>query len=143
MKKSILILLVLCSFYSFSQNMDQKDIPSIVKSKFASLYPSVTDVKWGKINLDNYECEFNNNGVETAVLIDNKGLIFETDTELKPSELPASVNDYILKNYAWKKLRESEKSVDGRGKVTYRVGIGVKEIELVFDYQGNFVRLSK
>ena len=143
MKRMILLMLVISGFYGYAQNVDTKDVPSIVRNKFAAAYSSVTDAKWGLTNINNYEAEFTINGIDTSVLYDNKGNILETYVVVKPSELPNPVTDFLAKNYAWKKIREAEKVTDGRGKVNFRVGVGVKEVELVFDYQGNFIRLSK
>ena len=143
MKKIFVIALILCGYFATAQNMDTKSVPSIVTAKFTSNYPSINDNKWGKVNMDNYETEFINNGIASSVLFDNKGNVLETVIVVKPIELPNPISDYIAKNYNWKKIREAEKVTDLHGKVSFRVGLGVKELELVFDYQGNFIRLSK
>ncbi len=143
MKKYILVLFLLCGFYGFSQNVDLKKLPSAVNNRFSSLYPNVTDNEWGKVNLDNYETEFVYKEELYSVLFDTKGLVLETFQQIKLTDLPAPVNEYITNNYAWKKILLASKVTDGRGKLTYRVTLGIDDIKLIFDYQGTFVRLSK
>ena len=143
MKKIFTLALIFISYFASAQNLEIKEVPSAVKNKFSSVYPSVNDNHWGRVNMDNYETEFINSGVETSVLFDNKGNILETNTAMKISELPNAVNTYVSKNYGWKKINEAERVTDGRGKMSFRVGIGVKELKLFFDYQGNFIRISK
>jgi hypothetical protein len=143
MKKGILILFVILSFHSFSQNMEYKKVPSAVINRFNTLYSTVTDNEWGKVNLDNYETEFEYKGVKTSVLFDTKGNVLQTYEIMKPTDIPSPINDYIEKNYFWKKIMLATKVIDGHGKMTYRITLGVDDIKLIFDYQGNFVRLSK
>ncbi len=143
MKKFFLIIFLLSGLFVSAQSIEDKDVPSAIKTKFISQYSDITNVSWGKINISNYEAEFENNGVETSVLFDIKGIIVETVNELKITELPKSVIDYINKNYSWKRIKHIVKITETTGKIYYRVGVGVRTVELVFDYQGNFVRLAK
>ena len=142
-KSVLLIFLVLYGFVLSARVLMRTMFPSAIKGKFNSFYPDVKNVRWGKLNISNYEAEFDNNGVETSILFDIKGLIVETENEMKLVELPKPVIEYINKNYPWKKIKDAVKITETTGKIYYRVGIGVKTTELVFDYQGSFIRLAK
>jgi hypothetical protein len=142
MRKLFLSILILSATVISAQNLDIKDLPSSVKSKFESQYPNIKDAKWGKV-VANYEAGFTHNGAETSVLYDIKGILLETVSEIKISELPATVIDYVNKNYGWKKIKHAVKIVDGNGRTSFRITIGVKGMDLVFDFQGNFLRQVK
>jgi hypothetical protein len=142
-KNCLFILLVLTVSLVSAQGIEDKEVPSAIKNKFNSIYPDAKDVHWGKPTVTNYEAEFDNNGVETSVLFDIKGLIIESQSFMKISDLPKSVTDYITKYYPWKKIKDAVKITETTGKIYYRVGIGVKTTELVFDYQGVFIRVAK
>lgn len=142
MRKILLYILILSTSIVKAQNLDFKDLPSAVKTKFETTYPEVKESKWGKA-VANYEGEFSLNGVETSVLLDVKGNVIETNTEIKISELNKNIIDYLNKNYGWKKIKNTVKITDINGRTTYRIGIGVKRLDLIFDYQGNFLRMLK
>ena len=143
MKKAVLILLVFCGYFAYPQGVDTKDVPVTIKSKFTKLFPSATNDKWGKVGKDSYECEFSNNGIETAVDFDLMGNLHETEMEVKLKDLPSAINEYVMKKYSWKKIKEAEEVTDEKGVVTYRVGVGIKARELIFDNKGNFLKQTK
>lgn len=138
MKKFILTSAVLAFFAltAFAGN----DVPAAVKTKFATLYPTITKAKWGKEGA-NYEAEFDVNEVETSVLFDAAGNVLETETEIKVTELPKSVTDYCAKTYAGKKIKEASKIVDNKGTVTYEAE--VDGMDRIFDVNGNFLKSNK
>lgn len=141
---SLLLVLLISSILLCSQNIDIKDLPTSVKTKFDTQFPvsNQKDVKWGKA-VNNYEAEFINNGVMTAAIFDIQGNLLEIASEFSINDLPKPVFDYLEKNYNWKKIKYAVMVVSGTGKVSYRIGIGIKELVLVFDFQGNFQRLVK
>jgi hypothetical protein len=116
------------------QKVKKEDVPAAITAKFATLYPSVTDVKWSKEDA-NYEAEFDLNKSEASVLIDSLGNLLETETEI--TTLPQVIQDYINKNLAGEKVKESSKIVDSAGKVTYEAEI--KGADYIFDEQGNLL----
>lgn len=77
----------------------------------------------------------------TAFLLFSLGLMALTRTELRISELPKPVTDYISKYYAAYSVSKAFKS-DNRGTITYEVCIsqGKKNIKLVFDKDSKFLR---
>ena len=123
-------LLALCSFAG-------TDVPSSVKTKFASLYPDVKKAKWSKED-NNYEAEFEVNEMETSVLFDAAGNVLETETEVPVSQLPPSVSDYCSKNFSGKKIKEASKIVDAKGAVKWEAEIDGKDH--LFDDSGKPVQ---
>lgn len=138
MKKILLtaMAIALVAVYSFAGT----DVPAAVKTKFASLYPTIKKAKWDKEDA-NYEAEFEMNEVETSVLFDAAGNVLETETEIKISELPKAVQDYCAKTWPGKKIAEASKIVDSKGTVTYEAEID--KTDQIFDAGGNFVKSQK
>ncbi|WP_018621533.1 PepSY-like domain-containing protein [Spirosoma luteum] len=112
-------------------------VPAAVKATVAKLYPGVKDVKWEKED-GNYEAGLTHNGKKLSLVIDAKGNVLETETTIMGSALPASVQEYVAKHYAGKKIKEAAEIVDAKGKKTYEAEIGGKD--LIFDAKGQFIK---
>lgn len=138
MKKISTMLTSIAFFFSgYTQQLKESDIPTTVKSTFASMYPGVSNVKWVKED-DKYEAEFKQNKKGVSVLLDAAGKIEQTETEITLSTLPTAVTDYVSKNLNGKKIKEASKMVDSAGIVTYEAEVG--GIDYLFDMNGNFIK---
>lgn len=109
-----------------------QSIPASAKSAFAKLHPQATSVKWDKEDGD-YEASFKENGKSMSVVMNGKGTLKETETDIAVSELPASVRDYVAKQMPGKKIKEAAIIVDASGK-KYEAEVGGKD--LLFDMAG-------
>ena len=141
MKKTVVILIaLLIGTTAYSQKVKEKNVPNVVKMAFSKAYPNADDIEWEKEGT-NYEVEFETDEVEYSVLYDANGVLIETEIEIKNSQLPEKVKEYLKVNYANKKIREASKITDAKGIVTYEAEI--KGIDLIFDANGNFVKEVK
>lgn len=142
--KNLLVLLVLVfSTTMFAQKEEKvKTVtpPATVKEAFMKKYPMVKKVKWEK-EAANYEAGFDLNKVETSVLIDEKGRILETESEIEVAKLSKPITDYIAKNYPKQKIKEAAMIVDIKNNVTYEAE--VKGLDLLFDENGKFIKATK
>ncbi len=143
--KSILMMAVsiLTINCANAQKMNEADVPASVKSGFAKKYPGTKVEKWEKEGTD-YEAEFHLNKVESSAVLDANGVFKELEQEIKTSELPKSVTDYCIKNYADYKLSEAEKITDAGGKIMYEAEMskGEEHFDAIFDDKGNFLKKS-
>jgi hypothetical protein len=115
-------------------------VPAVVKAKIKELYPSVKEVKWEKEN-GNYEAEIEQKGSsDVSVVLDVKGTVLETETEIKVAELPEAARAYITKNIANAKIKEAAKIVKADNTVEYEAEIGKKDY--IFDSNGQFLRVQ-
>lgn len=145
MKKSILLLVFIINFSlftirSFAQAPSQIEVPTIVKDKLINLYPNAKDIKWEKED-KNYEANFMSSRTKMSVEIDEKGNVISTETEIRSVQLPKPAQDYILKNFGWKKIERTIKEVDAKNVISFEVKIDKKE--LIFDEKGNFLKKEK
>jgi hypothetical protein len=140
MKKLILILAITSGSMAFAQKVSTSDVPAIVTSKFSSLYPDSNAEQWKK-EKGNYETNFKQSATKMCIVIDPKGNVVKTSTEISISELPASVNEYVVKNCKNDKIKEAFKTTEADGKVKYEAE--VKDHRLCFDANGNFIKSEK
>lgn len=142
--KNVLVLLGLVfSVTMFAQKEEKaKTIvpPAIVKEMFAKEFPMVKKVKWEKEDA-NYEAGFDLNKVETSVLIDAKGKILETESEINVATLSKKITDYVATNYPKQKIKGAAKIINAAKKVTYEAEI--KGFDLIFDENGTFIKATK
>ena len=141
MKKSAILLgaMFVVSFAN-AQKVSDKEVPTVVKNTLQKSYPNAKEIKWEKEKA-NYEAEFEVNETDYSLLIDVSGNILETEVEIKIDELPAKAKEYVSKNYAGQKIKETAKITDSKGVVTYEAEIKGKD--LIFDSNGNFIKEVK
>ncbi len=140
MKKTILLLATgFIAITANAQKVKEADVPAEVKSTFTKQYPNVKAKGWEKEN-GNYEVEFDKDKSEMTLVIDPRGNIVATETEIKVSELSKTIADYCAKNYAGKKIKEASKIVDAKGVITYEAEIDKKDV--LFDANGKFIKES-
>ena len=75
------------------------------------------------------------------VLMDAQGNLLETEEEIRVSELPGAVNEYINKMHKGVKIKEASKISDAQGMIKYEADIGKED--LIFDNNGNFLKSEK
>ncbi len=141
MKKIFLLLVIgFAATTANAQKVKEAEVPAEVKAAFTKNYPNVKAKGWEKED-GNYEVEFDSNKNEMTLVIDPKGNVVQTETEIKVSELSKTITDYCAKNYAGKKIKEASKIVDAKGVVTYEAEI--EKMDVLFDANGRFIKESK
>ncbi|MCI0449615.1 MAG: PepSY-like domain-containing protein [Chlorobi bacterium] len=139
--KTIIFVITIFAFAlnANAQKLVSNDVPDAVKTKFASMYPNVSNHQWEKEH-GKYEAEFKENNVETSVLFEPSGMYVQTEVEIPVSSLPGGVNDYASKNLAGKKITEAVQITNADGMVTYEAEIGGPDY--LFDSNGNFIKME-
>ncbi len=120
-----------------AQDIKESEVPAVVKEKFATMYPSVTNAKWEKEE-NGFEAEWMDNRLETSTLFDARGNFVHREEAIQTSAYPAGVMDYVAKNLAKQKIAEAEKITDAAGVITYKAEIA--GADYIFDSNGKFVR---
>ncbi|SDD83043.1 PepSY-like domain-containing protein [Pedobacter soli] len=115
-----------------AQKISAAKVPAEVQGAFAKLYPGVK-ANW-EMEKKDYEAGFTFNGKATSVVFNAKGLLLETETAIKPGELPAPV----LAKLKGSKIAEAAKIMKADGSVRYEAE--VKGKDLLFDLNGNQVK---
>jgi len=137
MKNFITIFVLLISLVGTAQN---NNAPSAIKTAFTKAFDNVSDVKWEKEG-KSYEVSFVQNANKMSALIDMKGNILETETELKISSLSLQIINYIKDHYKGKALIGAAKIINAAGILNYEAAIKGKDI--LFDANGTFLKEVK
>jgi hypothetical protein len=137
--KTLFTIFTLGLGFSFAnaQTIKEVDVPVPVKEAFKNQYPTAKVEKWEKED-SNYEVEFKVNKVETSVMFDSNGKFLSSEIEIKVSELPKGILDYVSNNFAGKKVKESSKITNADGNINYEVEI--ENIDYIFDSNGSLIK---
>lgn len=138
MKTLFTIFIFIFSFSKIhAQKIKETKLPSAVKEAFIKQYPETKVKKWKKDSA-NYEAEFNVNGLETQAVYDSNGNFIESEIEMKASELPKAVKDYIASNLHGKKIKDAAKITDSTGRISYKAEVDNEGY--IFDSDCSFVK---
>ncbi len=110
--------------------------PASVKTSFDKQFPGVS-AKWEKED-GNYEAMFTSGKQEMSATFEENGTMIESEAEIAVTELPASVRDYISKNYNGATIKEASKITLADGTVQYEAAIKGKDV--IFDASGSFLK---
>ena len=134
--KSLLTSIVLIT----TLHCTAQQVPVAVKNAFNKSFPNTSVKKWDKED-GNYEANFSKDGKTMSATFDAKGNWVETETDIKISELPAAVSDYIKTNYKGAAIKEAAIINNPESKKIYEAE--VKGKDLLFDENGKFLKEEK
>lgn len=134
------ILLAVTVFIVVAVIAQKSDAPIAAKTAFAKAYPNASKVKWEKED-GNYEVSFDDKGNEMSVIYNTKGVLQESEYELKVSELPAAVASYMKEHYKGITVKGAAKITKSDGSINYEAAIKGKDV--LFDANGRFIKEAK
>lgn len=148
--KKLLMTIGLLAFFGAqlsAQDIKETEVPAPVMEAFKKQFPNVKKAEWEKEGA-NYEAEFElvqvpmdgkgkKREIEKSVEYTASGELIQVEEEIEVSALPASVNDYVSKNYPGKKIKEAAKITEVSGAIKYEAE--VEKEDLIFDNNGNFL----
>lgn len=134
--KSILAGIILLA----TTNCNAQQIPDAVKNAFNKNFPNTSVKKWDKED-GNYEANFSKDNKTMSATFNAKGNWMETETDIKISELPASVVDYVKSNYKDATIKEAAIISNPASKKIFEAE--VKGKDLLFDENGKFLKEEK
>jgi len=123
------------------KNSKKINVPTIVTEMFKKEFPG-KKAKWGMEGAD-YEAEFKINGSDASAVYNPNGHRKALEIAIKTSELPASVVEYLKKNYPTNKITETAKITDDKNVVTYEAEIKKdgKSYDVLLDTNGKFIKM--
>ncbi|RTL58393.1 MAG: hypothetical protein EKK37_08635 [Sphingobacteriales bacterium] len=141
MKKTLVfcIAITAISLSLQAQKVNDAKVPASIKLSFAKQYPGST-AKWEKEN-GKYEANFKVNGNNTSATYDVNGMLIESETDIKISDLPAVITSYIKEHYKGSVIKEAAKITKADGTVNYEAEVNHKD--LIFDVNGKFIKEQK
>jgi hypothetical protein len=114
--------------------------PAPVKVTLSKSFAGITEVKWEKED-GNYEAGFMQEGKNMSVIISPSGSLLETETMIKPGELPLTAASYLAQNYKSEKVKGAARIKMANGAINYEAE--VKGMDVIFDEKGKFIKIAK
>jgi len=141
MKKILFLGLILSGFSNLAgaQKLRTLQVPAAARQAFAKAHPNTT-ATWEKEE-GRYEANFSENGKTMSCVIDSRGTIVETETDIMVDSLPQAARKYISDHYKGVAISEASRIVRRNGVVNYEAL--VKGKDLLFDGNGKFIKANK
>jgi hypothetical protein len=137
-KTTVLFAACLIALGASSQDLKEKDVPSVVKTALTKQFPAAAKVSWEK-EKGNYEANWGGrSGEDNSAQFMPSGAFVEIVRAIPVTSLPAGVGPYVSAHYKGAKIKEAGKVTDASGKESYEAEIRGKD--LIFDLNGNFVK---
>lgn len=114
-----LFILLFFAKNTFSQNINQNNVPAVIVNTFKLKYPNATDVKWKKDN-KKYEINYRVNSKSHKLKLDYKGNIIEHLQDLYVSEIPKAVLETIKSKVPYYDIRDADIKERGN-RITYEI----------------------
>jgi len=135
--KNLIVVLIMIFAVTISAQEKNAKIPNKVIESFTSSHPNIKKLIWDKEG-NNYEANYEQDGKKYSAVVDKKGNILETETDIDISELPKGAEKYIKQNYKGYKLSGAAKIVDDKNNVKYEAEISKDKVhkDVIFDKSG-------
>lgn len=138
MKKNILVVIaLLIATITFAT-----EAPKAVQEAFAKKFPTAKFAKWEKENAKEYEASFTLDGTKYSANFTNEGAWLETETEIKISNLPATISTAIKTKYADWEIMGASKIETANNEVKYEADIRKekRKKEVLVKADGTFIK---
>jgi uncharacterized membrane protein YkoI len=141
MKKNLLGIFIVITFSTSAcaQKLEESKVAAAAKQAFQKKFPGIAG-KWEKEN-GNYEVNFKKDNKTMSAVIDAKGSILETETDIAVKDLPTGVEAYIKTHYKGTAITEAAQIVKANGEIVYEAEVNKKDV--LFDANGKFIKEAK
>ncbi|MEP7128115.1 MAG: PepSY-like domain-containing protein [Chitinophagales bacterium] len=134
MKMQFLFMLVI----AFGLSVALAQTPETVILRFKTDYPAASTVEW-KVDADRYKVTFTDqHNLHHMLIYDKDGKVYGRESELAEASVPASINEYFIKNFPNEKGARVWLTENEAGIKSYYTPID--DAVLFFDKDGKFVR---
>jgi hypothetical protein len=142
MKKIILLAALVALFVATkAQVIEVKQVPSPIVTTFQSSYPSASNVVWRKSG-NYYVADYSNDNVDSYTMYEPSGKVYEYGVGVADeSSYPANLTTYVKTKYKNDHIKRVYKVKDANGKTLWKGK--VKEDYLLFDENGNYIKMEK
>jgi hypothetical protein len=139
------VLIIILGNTSLAQRISGEKIPAEVASSFKTKFPTVIKPSWEIEGTNEYEAEFELNGTEVSVKFDSTGKWLETETDLKTSDIPVSVQSSLSKDFTGYKIKEVSKIENINNEIYFEAEIqkGKKTQEILYNTEGKILNEDK
>ena len=141
MKNIIAAIAISLSFIiAGAQPVKEADVPVIIRTAFAKMYPGINSAKWNKED-NRYKASFNNDKHKGSVMIDENGKWTMRKAAILVVGLPLKARVYINKCCRIEKILGISKIINATGEVQYETAFKGKKI--FFTKEGDLIKTVK
>ena len=128
-----LTLAALLGLTAQAQKLTDDKVPAAVKAALIQRFPAAKQVAWEKEDAQAYEAKFTVGDNKQSANFDENGKWLSTETNIKKTDLPASIQSSIAKNFAGHDIGDPEKVESPEG-VSYKMKLKKEgqKLEVVF-----------
>ena len=141
MKKNLLSTFVISLFTitAYSQKPDVRQVLAASTTPFQKGCPGIKG-NWEK-ETGHYEVSFINGGQVMSAVIDAKGTLLETETDIAVNDQPANVDSYVKVRFEGVRFKEAAGIIKTEGEIVHEVE--VKKRDVVFYANGRYLRSER
>ena len=122
---------------AYTQAVKKTEIPSLVKTAFAKMYPGIAAAMWSK-EINQYRARFSTGTYKGSVVFASTGKWTEREIAIPVSALPVKVKKYMQVYYKKEKLTGAAKIIKASGELIFEAEI--KGQDLYFTKDGDFIK---
>jgi len=128
MKKLLAFFVIVAglSLNAHAQKHTGDEVPAAVKTAFNQRFPGVS-ARWEKSGAQ-YGAYFRQKRMEMSALFEADGTLAETEQEMRVSQLPLPVVEYVQQHYRGSKITEATKVTKRNGEINYKACIKGKDM---------------
>jgi hypothetical protein len=143
LKRFITFIIVLLSINAFGQNLEENQVPKIIKDSFKQKYPDAYVYEWEyKRQHKIYEAEFIAKGNKYESYFTHEGVWVKTERDIKKEELPQNIWEALTKTeYAHWKVDDIEEHNTPEHGILYELELkdSKKKVYLYFLPDGSII----
>ena len=127
----------------FAQDISQRNVPAVVFNAFQLKYGNASDVEW-RLEKGNYRVNFEVNGKDHELRLDDRGKIVKHEQDLYVSEIPKVVLETIQKKVPFFDVENAGKITEN-GKTTFEINFEIddKGHDFWIDEKGKLLKYEK
>ena len=134
--------LLLCSLFAACNT--STDVPQAVKDAFAKKFPDAGSVSWDMENTNEWEAEFQMNGMGYSANFSNDGKWKETEHKIEKKDVPKNVMSALMNVHPDAKIKASEISETKSGRIyEFEIKAHEKTMEVAVDMDGRIKKTTE
>lgn len=132
---SCLFFFLIC-LITQAQEIAEQSVPLVVRQINQKKYPAVSQRKWTKEG-ETYAVSQLSNKRKCLACYNKDGKLLSSETEVKISEVPKSMSDFIVANFRGKSPSYVCRITDDKSAMKYAADINM--MRYIFDEKGNYL----
>ena len=138
-----LLVFLLLTGNIFAQDISQNNVPAVVLNAFQLKYGNASDVEW-RLEKGNYRVNFEVNGKDHELRLDDRGKIVKHEQDLYVSEIPKVVLETVRGKVPFFDVEDADKITEN-GQTTFEINFEIddKDHDFWINEKGTLLKYEK